>query len=381
MVASPVNRPTTSVNRVRLENSYEDLYRQAQQHLGEQNFEAALEIFQRISSRLGKMSEKALERRPNLRDLRLFSLDFSAQILSLHGDLAGAINQYEQLLELGADNAPRYRQALAQLKIDQGEVEAGLDELRALAVGQLGEAWTWLVLGTELLYVEQYDEAETSLKRVAEREDVDLQHRREAYRQLFDLYQAQARYDEAEQAWLNLWQADASPMEDVSPLYQMFWSVEQLEQASRWLEEEKNPLRYGFYRGLVAQAMDDEQAAQKFWRRTADRNPFEHQDGHESWAEAVLRIETSPDQVIQVLSRLANRNLINLRGILLLAIAHIRADNKESAHKTLEIATNMVKSRRPRRTTLEIEHWALLTDLVADEAVTAEFKDYFEVAN
>ena len=79
------------------------------------------------------------------------------------------------------------------------------------------------------------------------------QERSEAYTYLHDLYREQEKWAEAEEAWKDVWRVSGRNIEDVSPLYQMYYEASDLTNAREWLRREKNPLRAGFYRGLFFQ--------------------------------------------------------------------------------------------------------------------------------
>jgi len=349
-----------------LSGSYEELSAQGQQYLNSNQYDKAQAIYERIYQRLSKMKSSLIERRPRLQELKLTSLRVLGDLAGFQGDYEQAIKYYEIVTEIDPEQRLEYQRAIAQMKIDQGQVEAGLDELRALAVSNAGHADPWLWLGVEMWAQGNNEEAITNLKRAAEMPDVDPQINSAAYSYLHDVYREENRLEEAETAWQQAWQVMEMKIEDISPLYQMYWDADDLEKARSWLSQEKNPLREGFYRGLFFQAEGAEKRAQSAWRKTAALNPLEHNEGHEAWAEAALRIDYPAERIVYALGEINSRNLINIRGLLLLAVALVRIGQLNGAESALQNAVDINRRARPRKELLSTEHWALFDELVAD---------------
>ena len=68
---------------IHLSGSYQDLSAQAQQHLRNNEYDQAQEIYERLYNRFGKMKAELIDRRPNLKALQLITI-------RTLGDLAGA---------------------------------------------------------------------------------------------------------------------------------------------------------------------------------------------------------------------------------------------------------------------------------------------------
>jgi tetratricopeptide (TPR) repeat protein len=360
-----------------LSGSYEDLAAQAQQALQINNYPKAREIYERLYQRLGKMKPETLDHRPNLKELLLISVRTLGDLANFRGDYAQSLEYYERALELDPDQAQIYQRAIAQTQIDKGEVETGLDALRALAFAGASELEPWLWLGIELTDQGQYEEAEESLLRATRLTTAEPQRQSDAYAYLHDLYREQGRLDEAAAAWHKVWEVAGLQMEDVSPLYQMYWEVEDLEKAWEWLQQEKNPLRAGFYRGLFLQAEGERKKAEQAWRKTADLDPLQQGEGHESWAEAALRANTDPRRVASVLREVTGRDQMNLRGAILQTIAEIRAGRPGPAQAALHSALKLIQRARPREDLLSYAHWLLFDELVPDISAKMLFQRYF----
>jgi tetratricopeptide (TPR) repeat protein len=313
-----------------------------------------------------------------LQQLKLSSLRMLGDLATFQGNYDQAISYYETGLEIDPEESLMYRRAIAQAKIDRGDVEAGLDELRALAVMNAGEALPWVWLALELWAQNNTDEAIENLQRATTLSTVDPLHRSEAFSYLHDIYREQNKLDQAEEAWKQAWQVMGRNMEDVSPLYQMYYEAGQSGKAQQWLKQEKNPLRAGFYRGLFAQADGAEQRARSAWEKTAKENPLKYQSGHEAWAEAALRVNHPPQAIIRALRDVNSREMLNIRGTILLAVALARNGQVDGAGRALQAAVDINRRARPPQDLLSSSHWDLFDELVNDEAAKETLKEYFE---
>jgi len=361
-----------------LAGSYEELSAQAQQHLQVNEYDQAQKIYERIYNRLGKMKAEVIKRRPNLQQLKLTSLSMLGDLAGLHGNYDQAITYYQAGLEISPENLV-YRRAIAQAKIDRGDIEIGLDELRTLAVMNAGDARPWIWLGLELWVQGNLAEATENLERVTTLSGSSPEHRSEAFSYLHDLYREAKRWPEAEAAWKQVWHTAGRKIEDVSPLYQMYWEADDLSQARSWLKQEKNPLRVGFYQGLFFHSEGNAKKAATAWSKTAAQNPLEHDSGHEAWAEAALRTQADPETVIEVIRTVVTRRQINIRTTILLAAAQLRAGRIDSAELALKAALEMGHRARPRLDQLSKDHWRLFTELGGEQATTDQLKQHFEI--
>jgi len=61
-----------------LPGSYEDLYERGMSYFEEERYDEALTVFERLYTRLSKLSDKIFKRRPDLRELQLLSTEVLA---------------------------------------------------------------------------------------------------------------------------------------------------------------------------------------------------------------------------------------------------------------------------------------------------------------
>ncbi len=358
-------------------DSYEDIYARAESNMAQGDYESALDSFQRLSERLSGLKPAVLDRRPELHSLFLLSLAKQAEIHYIQGEFELSMQLYQRLMEIAPESRDNWQRAMALVRIDMGQAEAGLDELRAQAVAHPGDHQLWLTIGLECEALGRLDEAEENLQR-AVRLATDSDDKTDAYLALFDFYRAQSRVTEALAAWDQAWAAHGHTPGYVFPLYQMMWETGDLERAHEYLNQEKNPLRKGFYQGLLALSEGMPDRARKHWTRVAQMDPLEFDEGHEAWAEAALRVDQPPQEVIATLGVIMESGDLTPRGLILQAVAEARIGHKEHAENVLKIGRTLSLRSRPRQEKLSAAHWALFDELVADDEIKHQLRHYFE---
>lgn len=358
-------------------DSYEDIFMRAESNLSQGDYESALGDYQRLSERLSGLKPGLLDRRPALRNFLLISLTKQAEIRHVQGEFEQAIQAYERLAEIAPEDREAWRRAMALVRIDMGQAEAGLDELFAQTVAHPGDFQLWLAIGLECEALGRLDEAEESLQRAvgcAAEPDAKVA----AYLALFDFYRAQSRMDEALAVWEQAWAGHGPEPGYVFPLYQMMWEAGDLERAHEYLRQENNPLRKGLYRGLLAASEGKTDEAVKHWQRVANMNPLEFDEGHESWAEAALRADWPPGGVIAALQVVWESGNSTPRALILQAVAEARLGHADHAESVLEIARAIGLRSRPRQEKLAAANWALFDELVTGDEIKRQLRHYFE---
>ena len=359
-------------------DSYEYIYALAESSLARGDIETAQANYQRLSERLSKLKPVILERRPELRNLLVLSLAKQAKTHHTQGEFEQALEIYEQAIDISPETKDRWQRDVALVRIDMGEAEEGLDMLRAQAISHPGESELWLTIGMEADALDRLEEAEENLQR-ASRTASAPEDKAQAYLALFDFYREQGQIEEALAAWNQAWESDSLDSGYVFPLYQMMWEAGDLERSREYLKQEKNPLRKGFHQGLLAASDGDSDEATKQWKRVAKMNPLEYSEGHDAWAEAALRVDHSPQEVIKSLSAVMESGDFTPRGLLLQAIAEARIGHIEHAQGVLEIARNIGLRSRPRVEKLPAAQWALYDELVADEEIKNQLRLFFQI--
>ena len=358
-------------------DSYEDIEIRARVHMNHGNYDEALATYRRLGQRLAALKPAVLERRPELARLQVLCLAQEATLLHWQGRLEEALELYRALLEKDAPNRGVWHQALGMVLIDLGQTEAGLDELRARAVASPGDALPWLSIAQECEALKRLDEAEENFQR-AIRCASSPEAKNEVYLAVFDFYRAQGEVDKALEAWEKAWQDRGNKPEYIFPVYQMMWENGDQERALEYLDKESNPLRKGFYRGWFASERQDAETAQTQWRRVAKMDPLKFDEGHDAWAEAALRTDVPPDQIVSSLQAVQQAGAMTMRGLVLLAIAEVRNGHLDQALSVLTTAQNIGLRARPRMERLAASAWDLVDGLVSDEAAKDRMRAFFE---
>jgi tetratricopeptide (TPR) repeat protein len=359
-------------------DSYEDIYARAESSLARGDYDTAQESFRRLSERLDKVRPTVLERRPELRNLHSVSLSRQAEIYRIQGEFEKAIQLYQRLIETGPESADRWRRDMALVKIDMGQVEAGLDELRAQAVAHPADHRLWLTIGLESEALGRWEDAEENLQRGARRAS-EPNEITDAYLLLFDFYRAQGRVEEALAAWDKAWESQEEGPDYIFPVYQMMWETGDLERAHEYLSREKNPLRKGLYQGFLAQDEGKPDEVIKHWKRVARMAPIDYEEGQEAWAEAALRVDHAPQDVISVLGAILDEGSFTPRGLILQAVAEARIGHTDHAESVLALARQVGLRGRPRREKLSSTDWALFDELVENDEIKEELRHFFEI--
>ncbi len=361
-----------------LSGSYEALFQQADEHLQNGELEEAKQIFRRLHHRLGRLSQKVRDLRPELEDLRIISTEILATLLRDEKTFDEAEKLYQNLIDTTPnDFHNKWEHALAWITINRGDIDAGLEKLRALTVAYPDDQSLWVSLGGALVKEERLDEAEEALKRAIALPPLeDEDDNRMIYGMLFVLYKRQNRIDDAEQVWLD-WR-EVSGIADAIPLYEMYLEYDEPERLAHWLEKEKNPVIRGFYKAKMAHRHGEMEVAQKWWRKVAKLPVDEYDYAADMWAEASLRSHSDSQAVLDVLEDGLENNVISIRGMLLFAVVKIRLDNLDSAEQLLELyRQRMVDDLLAENDKIPYSGWQLFSDLVTDESLIERFKGYF----
>ena len=358
-------------------DSYEDIAMRARSQVARGDMDAGLESYRRLSDRLAGLKPSLLERRPELRGLHTLSLAQLANIYHIKGDFDKALALYRRLSDTVPERSSTWRQMAALTHIDMGQTETGLDELRAEAVATPGNHDIWLAIGIECEGLGRAEEAEENLQR-ATKNAATSEAQTESYLALFDFYRGQGRVDDALAAWNQAWKAGGSEPEYVFPIYQMMWENDRLDPAREYLERETNPLRKGLYQGLLEAEAGRIEEAQKRWKKVARTDALKYDDGHEAWAEAMLRVGAAPEEVVATLQKIWQDGTITMRGLVLLAVAEARQGHQDHAAHALAAACNIGLQLRPRREKLPASNWSLFDELLTDDEVKRPMCRFFD---
>lgn len=361
----------------RLSASYESLFEQVDYLLKMGQRDEAFPIVERLYSRLSKLSDNVRRRRPELEDLRVVVTSVLASLKRENQELDDALALYEELIASTPEtDHSDWLLAQATILVDKGDVSAGLDILRELAVKHPDDMQTWLTMASGLIRENLLDEAEATLKHAIKIEGAETEDMRMAYGLLFVVYKKQQNYDAAEKTWVSWMQRSDEAKDDTIPLFELFFDAQNYEKVEYWLKREKNPLLAAYYRAQLA-SRRDEPDAKKLWEKVTSFSPTEENRGWDMWAEAQLRSDGDPQKALEAIQESVMRRTVTMRGVLLMAISQLRLGHIDTAHKTLEdFVHGLEVDGMAEDEKLRHAHWQLFNELSGD-APTAEFEQYF----
>jgi tetratricopeptide (TPR) repeat protein len=369
-----------------LPDSYEGLFIQARSLAQSSLVPDAIAAYQRLIQKLSGLSDKILSRRPELADLHIQALAELIDLLGWERRFAEAVQYQKALLDL--DTNPEritfWRRRLASLRIQKGETESGLADLRALAEETPDDPWNWLSLGEETrlagLLVESlaaFDRAVAAAGQVQE-EKAKAEALTSAYYRRFLVFKEMARWDDAVKAWEEAAALQPDEVAETLPdLYRPLTDAGLYSMARTYVDRDANSLRAGLQRGLLDLMTGKPVDAMQGWRAVAALDPFDFDSGQEAWMEAVLRVgDPQPvlDRLDDLLSGYGSTRILILGGM-----AWAMSGKTETAGALLQRAVDLLRRERPPKSKLDSADWRLLTELVPYTEQRAALKPYFAV--
>jgi tetratricopeptide (TPR) repeat protein len=361
-----------------LPDSYEGIHERARTLLQSGDIDGAIVLYRRLTDRLNRLTDRILDRRPQLRDLHRQARMELTNLLAGEGRYAEAMEVERVLLKTHPDEAANWRRDLAVLRIAKGEVDAGLDELREQAEEAQGNPEPWLVLGAENRLAGRLRDSQSALDRAikvcSEDDEASLVN---AQYQRFLLFKELRQVENALAAWDEAVSRNPEVNSVVREVYTMLTDEGRYEEALGYVARDTNPLQSGFQRGLVASLTGKSMEAKQEWRGVAKLDPGEYEYGHDAWVEAVLRLgdpEPALEWLQESLPQYGTPRLIVLSGI-----GWAMREDVELATTLFQQAINMMRRQRPPKQKLDRADWQLLDSLVADDETKTQLKTYFAV--
>lgn len=361
-----------------LSGSYEDLFGRAELMARSGDIAGAIEVYQRLYERLWRLSDRVLDRRSDLSEMRSAVVPTLIQLLLWEGRFSEAIEIKEGQIETDPEQAARYRRELASLQIQKGDVETGLAGLRAQADKDPGDIWTWIVLGAELRVEGRFAQSREALTRALEvGQEHDNLGLASVYYNLFLLYKEMGQLDQAVEAWENLVKVDPEAAESVRDVYAMLTDAGRYSQALEFVARHENPLEAGYQRGLIASLTGRIEQAHREWKGVAAMDPLEFEYGYDAWVESMLRTGEIDGALEWLQDHLSEHGSVRL--MVLSGIGWAMKEDAEVASALFQQAIRMMRTERPPKTKLDGADWRLLDSLVRDEQVKTSLKHHFAV--
>ncbi len=365
-----------------LPDSYEALLLQAralQQEPGQ--VPQSIAQYEHLIDKLARLSDKILDRRPALRDMRKQAIAEVIPLLRWERRFYDALDKARTLLAIDPEREALWRRDVASIRIEMGEEEAGVAELQALAEEVPADPWSWLTLGHEARLLGRFFESQAALERGLEaaRSSADnAEALATAHYERFQVFKETRRWDEAVDAWEQAVALAPEAADNTVPqVYTMLTDAGLYNMARTYVDRDKNPLRAGLQRGLLDQLTGKPVDAMQSWRQVAEMDPAEHEGSAEAWAEAVLRLG-APHRVTERFEELVDA-FPSTRLLVLVGIAWAMQGDREAARDYLERAIFFLRRGRPPKQKLDSSDWRLLTSLVSDGQVRAALRPLFAV--
>jgi tetratricopeptide (TPR) repeat protein len=368
-----------STSRRPLSDSYEGLLGRARAAYQAGDVEGAVALYRRLVERLGRLGDGVLARRPELPAIRLQATGELVALLRQEGRLAEAIELVEGLVRTDPDQAEYWRRNLAVLRLAKGEIEPGLNELRALTKEHPDQARNWIVLGDESRVEGRFAESQAAFDRAlelleqGEQDDLWI-----VYFSRFFLYRDMGRLDEAVAAWEQAVALNAQVSGMVREVYTMLTDAGRYSEAQRYVARDENALQAGFQRGLLASLRGNRAQAREEWQAVADLDPGDFAGGQDCWVESVLRLG-DPEPALEGLQGLFEQDRPTPRLLILSGIAWAMYGDSEVASALFQRAIDLQRWARPPKQKLDSADWRLLDSLVADDEIKITLKPFFAV--
>ncbi len=367
-----------TLSRPPLRDSYEGLYSQAQMAQRAGDTDAAISLYRRLVSRLGRLNERILGRRPDLGEMHLRAGLELTELLRAEGRYAEAYETKNQLTTSHPHMAEEWRRDLAVMRVAKGDVDPGLAELQTLAEEDAGNPGGWIALGNEARIEGRFSESQAALDRALDVSSRDNPWElADVYFQRFLLYKEMGSLDNAVAAWEEAVNWDLEKRSTIRELYTMLADAGRYSEAQQYIDQDENPLQSGFQRGLIAQLTGNNTKARDEWQAVAELDPGSFERGHDCWVESVLRLgdpEPALRGLQELLAKLPTPRLLTLAGI-----AWAMRDDKELAKALLQQSIKQLRRHRPPKQKLDSTDWRLLNSLITDDKMKSELKPYFAV--
>ena len=328
---------------------FQDLYREARQSFQAGDNQSAIEDYSQLAYGLMETGTAAIKSDLDLRNLLADAADKLVEILRWEGRYDEAIRIQERLIEFLPERVLSLRMSAANLRIEAGEEQVGLRNLREIAEADPENFWGWIILGAGYLWLTHYEEAEGQLRRAADLKGAEDCDRAIAYRYLFALYDIQKRVREAADAWERSCQLDPTLEATLPEVCRMFIYWRYLESAQKYLKRERSRLRRLFYGGLIAFENDQIREATEAWNKVIEYDPNKLTEGHDEFGEACIRL-LRPNLALEVLEPMIKRQEINCHRLLVAGLAWAQRRIITHAKGALNTALRMADLERPRRT-------------------------------
>ncbi len=351
------------------------MFERAQEAIDLDDLGPAIEQFEYLVNRLLSLSPTLRERKPQLRQILAQSAIRWLSILRWDG-------RNEEALAL----LPRFRESLpdwsdiwdleeALNRIDAGEVDKGLDVLRAFHMQNTeSQFYSTVVLARELFGAGLYDEAETLARSALSAAD-DPKDEVEAALLLVHIATEQNNRDAIETHWnLAVSKTDEPPY--MYPLFERLSALGHWEHLEKLLKQEKNTWVRRLFQGEIARSRGDEAEARAQWQAIVDAGEgMEDESGLYARLCALLLTE-QPEDVHDLISQDYRTNP-NDTALIFLVASLAQLGRLEEAEDALRHRLKHSRFMRPKWEKLPPSYWLRLQRFPMPEEARKALKPYF----
>lgn len=373
----PATEPTEQ-QAIVIPGSYADRLMEARWHQEHGEWEEAGAIYQRLVDRLARLPERRRAEGSELHEYLVAAAAGLAATRSYLGDLEATDRICAQLEGWDPTKAGGWRRYAFLLRIEFGQVEAGLLGLLRLAEDEPDNADTWLVLADSANTTRHFDLADQAIDRAAAlaagSDDDDL--RVEVHLARFTLYRLQRRWKEAGAEWDAAVALNPDVEEMQETVVRMFLEAELWDDAQRAVQDAfEEPLTM-FYEGYIAYRRGDKVRARALWRKVVQAETEE--DGRQPYAQAMAWCYLgAPGEALRLLlEEVSSDRQVNVRSATILALAWAMQGNLEAALANLGAAKKSLHSVADDK--LPWLDWYDFDELVRDDALKAALRPFFE---
>jgi len=362
-------------------DAYRDLYDQARQAQVSGQYGEAISHYDSLFETLVGLRTDIREEKPQFEELLHNTADNLVELLRWEDRYQEAIDIQRELLSLFPDEELIRRTEIAVIKLERGDVEEGLSELKGVANEEPDNIWGWITLGAQCLRVEQYEEARKALERAVSLEDNAKKDLGFAYGYLFTAYRALGKLEEAESIWKEAHSYAPGALMALPDVYEMFIEGGNYAKARSYLRQESNRILNLFYLAEIERQQGNDAMARRLWERVVNLDPDEYRGGRVEWADASLRTgRVQP--ALKVLSDSVTRGGATPRHLMFLGLAWAKQGDVEKAASALDGAQALISLSRPLSGgKLPDGMWTRFEEAVQDEETLSALEGYFGSAD
>jgi tetratricopeptide (TPR) repeat protein len=371
-----------SLAPAQLAGSYLDRMATALDLIEAGDLDQAEAIVERVIDRLGRLPERKRKRDRDLGKLLISARSILVDIKARQGEWEAVDTLCQRMMQLDEESASAWLYRPWNLRINFGRTAEGLAGMRTLAEQEPENFGVWLRLAGLALEVDDDALAEYALQRSEAL--APLHESPEAMGDLhlsrFYLLWRRRQYHAARAAWETALAYDPEIVDIQDAVVRMFIEAGLLDEALQFVDDDvlTEPLA-DYLRAWIANQRGDYVRARYLWRSIIEIGPEETEFDIavlQAMAYCWLR---QPEAALTLLLQMTERNReVRFLDAMALALAWAMHGDKEAAHANLKLASKRSAPEANPDRLLGYFHWLDFEQLVADDAIKAELRPYFE---